>query len=241
MWLGSRTFPGGSGPLIKLTHPSPNFGPRKNGATADMVVVHYTAMQSAQAACRTLCNPDNEVSAHYLIAESGEVMSMVAEDMRAWHGGAGRWGDVVDVNSRSIGIELANDGYSPFSAALMDSLTDLLRGIMARWDIPACRVIGHSDMSPARKIDPGLRFDWRRLALEGVSVWPEAEQGAPLDQFPQMMARFGYTATDDPSLLLDCFRRRFRPYGIGRLDETDMAMITDLANRFPVDQSAPTA
>ena len=114
MWLGSRTFPGGSGPLIKLTHPSPNFGPRKNGATADMVVVHYTAMQSAQAACRTLCNPDNEVSAHYLIAESGEVMSMVAEDMRAWHGGAGRWGDVVDVNSRSIGIELANDGYSPF-------------------------------------------------------------------------------------------------------------------------------
>ncbi|MDO7607719.1 MAG: N-acetylmuramoyl-L-alanine amidase, partial [Loktanella sp.] len=106
-----------------------------------MVVVHYTAMQSAQAACRTLCNPDNEVSAHYLIAESGEVMSMVAEDMRAWHGGAGRWGDVVDVNSRSIGIELANDGYSPFSAALMDSLTDLLRGIMARWDIPACRVI----------------------------------------------------------------------------------------------------
>ncbi|MDG1863934.1 MAG: N-acetylmuramoyl-L-alanine amidase [Yoonia sp.] len=206
-----------------------------------MIVIHYTAMQSAEAACRTLCNPDNEVSAHYLIAQSGEVMSMVAEDMRAWHGGAGRWGDVVDVNSRSIGIELANDGYSPFSAPLMDSLTALLRGIMRRWDIPAHRVIGHSDMSPGRKIDPGFRFDWRRLALEGVSVWPEVGQGAPLDQFAQMMARFGYTASDDAPLLLDCFRRRFRPHAIGPLDMTDMAMITDLARRFPVDQSTATA
>lgn len=238
MWLGSCAILGGSGPLIPLSHPSPNFGERKSGAVPDMIVVHYTAMQTAEAACRTLCNPDNEVSAHYLIAENGEVMSMVAEEMRAWHGGAGRWGDVTDVNSRSIGIELANDGYSPFSAALMDSLTDLLRGIMGRWDIPAERVIGHSDMSPGRKIDPGLRFDWRRLALEGVSVWPEVGQDAPLDQFAQLMARFGYTATHDADLLLDCFRRRFRPYAIGPLDAADMAMIADLANRFPVDQSA---
>lgn len=206
-----------------------------------MVVIHYTAMQSAQAACRTLCNPDNEVSAHYVIARSGEVMSLVAEEMRAWHGGAGRWGDVVDVNSRSIGIELDNDGYSPFSAPLMDSLSTLLRGIMDRWDVPAHRVIGHSDMAPGRKIDPGLRFDWCRLARAGLSVWPQRGQGAPLDQFGEMMARFGYTATNDPSLLLDCFRRRFRPWAIGQLDGVDMAMITDLAHRFPVDQSPPAA
>lgn len=198
-------------------------------------------MGSAEAACRTLCNPDNEVSAHYLISERGEVMSMVAEELRAWHGGAGRWGDVVDVNSRSIGIELANDGYSPFSNPLMESLTELVRGIMARWQIPAERVIGHSDMSPGRKIDPGLRFDWRRLALEGLSVWPVVGQGAALDQFGALMARFGYTATDDADLLLDCFRRRFRPHGIGPLDALDMAMIADLAQRFPVDQSTPAA
>lgn len=241
MWLGSGTILAGSRPLTALTHPSPNFGPRKNGARADMIVLHYTAMQSAQAACRTLCNPDNEVSAHYLIGEDGEIMSMVAEDMRAWHGGAGRWGVVTDVNSHSVGIELANDGYSPFSAALMDSLTDLIRGIMQRWDIPAQRVIGHSDMSPGRKIDPGLRFDWRRLALEGCSIWPNAAQGADPAQFAQLMAQFGYTATDDADLLLDCFRRRFRPHANGPLDTTDMSMISDLATRFPVDQSPASA
>ncbi|MCO4843389.1 MAG: N-acetylmuramoyl-L-alanine amidase [Yoonia sp.] len=238
MWLGSGTILAGSRPLTALTHPSPNFGPRKQNARPDLIVIHYTAMQSAQAACRTLCNPENEVSAHYLIGEDGEIMSLVAEDMRAWHGGAGRWGAVTDVNSHSIGIELANDGYSPFSAALMDSLTDLTKGIMQRRDISAQRVIGHSDMSPGRKIDPGLRFDWRRLALEGLSVWPNAGQAGALDQFPMMMAQFGYTATDDADLLLDCFRRRFRPHAVGPLDATDMGMIADLAQRFPVDQSA---
>lgn len=197
-------------------------------------------MASAAAACRTLCNPDNEVSAHYLIAENGEIMSMVSEDMRAWHGGAGQWGSVTDVNSRSIGIELANDGYSPFAAPLMDSLCDLIAGIMQRWTIPAHRVIGHSDMSPGRKIDPGTRFDWQRLAHEGLSVWPNAGQGAPLSKFPTLMARFGFTATDDPDLLLDCFRRRFRPHAHGPLNASDLALIADLANRFPVDQTPPT-
>lgn len=194
-------------------------------------------MVSADAACRTLCNPEAQVSAHYLIAEDGALMSLVAEDQRAWHAGAGRWGDVVDVNSRSIGIELANDGYSPFSAPLMDSLTDLLQSIMSRWNIPAHRVIGHSDMSPTRKIDPGARFDWQRLAREGLSVWPKRGQGVPLEQFVGLMHRFGYTASDDPDVLLQCFRLRFRPTVHGPLDATDLALIADLANRFPVDQS----
>tara|TARA_R110002096_G_scaffold150025_1_gene311779 strand:- start:13 stop:738 length:726 start_codon:yes stop_codon:yes gene_type:complete len=239
--LGPRAVFVGGWPLTALTHPSPNFGPRRGDVTPDLIVLHYTAMTSARAACRTLCNPDTEVSAHYLIAESGAVMSLVAEEMRAWHGGAGRWGDVVDVNSRSIGIELANDGVSPFSAPLMNSLTGLIGAIMARWGIPAHRVIGHSDMSPGRKIDPGVRFDWRRLAREGVSVWPQAGQGAPPESFAQLMARFGYTATQDADLLLECFRRRFRPHAVGPLDAADLAMIADLAQRFPVDQTAPTA
>ncbi len=205
-----------------------------------MVVIHYTAMTNAAAACDTLCNPDTQVSAHYLIAEDGTVLSLVPEDLRAWHAGAGCWGAVTDVNSRSIGIELANDGASPFAAPLMDALEDLLRGIMQRWDIPPARVIGHSDMAPHRKIDPGPRFDWRRLALQGLSVWPEAVQADPAE-FAAAMRAFGYTATDDNDLLLQTFRLRFRPWARGPLDRTDAGLIADLARRFPVDAGGQAA
>lgn len=213
-------------------------------------MIHYTAMTSAQAAADTLCNPDTEVSAHYLIAEDGEVVSLVPEALRAWHAGAGAWGAVTDMNSRSIGIELANTGYTPFAAAQVDALTDLLKGITMRWDIRPERVIGHSDMAPGRKIDPGARFDWRRLALEGLSVWPstaaavpaseKCPQGADDARFAAAMAAFGYTATTDLALLLKSFRLRFRPQCHGPFDATDLGMITDLADRFPVDVNATT-
>jgi len=205
-----------------------------------MVVIHYTAMASAAAACDTLCNPETQVSAHYLIAQDGTVLSLVPEDLRAWHAGAGRWGGITDVNSHSIGIELANDGTSPFAAPLMDALEDLLRAIMQRWDIRPERVIGHSDMAPQRKIDPGPRFDWRRLALQGLAVWPDAAQADPADFAPAMRA-FGYTATDDPDLLLQSFRLRFRPWARGALDGTDAGLIADLARRFPVDAGGQAA
>lgn len=213
----------------------------------DLVVIHYTAMQSAKAAADTLCNPDTQVSAHYLIAEDAEVISLVPEALRAWHAGAGQWGAVTDVNSRSIGIELANTGVTPFAAAQMDALADLLRGLAARWAIRPERVIGHSDMAPGRKIDPGARFDWRRLAREGLSVWPApVAAGIPSEivdeaAFCAMMAAFGYRASDDPVLLKDVFRLRFRPRHTGPLDATDLAMITDLARRFPVDVNAAWA
>ncbi|WP_439155030.1 N-acetylmuramoyl-L-alanine amidase [Yoonia sp.] len=203
-----------------------------------MVVIHYTAMPSARAALETLCNPATEVSAHYLIAADGAVMSLVPEALRAWHAGAGHWGAVTDVNSRSIGIELANDGFSPFAAAQMDALADLLRGIRARWDIRPERVIGHSDMAPGRKIDPGARFDWRRLAREGLSVWPEPAENVDTADFPPLMRAFGYTATEDADLLLQVFRLRFRPWWTGPLDATDAGLIRDLARRFPVDVNA---
>lgn len=213
-------------------------------------MIHYTAMTSARAAADTLCNPNTEVSAHYLIAEDGEVMSFVPEAIRAWHAGAGAWGQVTDVNSRSIGIELANTGFTPFAAAQMDALTELLKGITMRWGIRPERVIGHSDMAPGRKIDPGARFDWRRLALEGLSVWPspaadvpalaECPQGADDARFAAAMAAFGYTATCDAALLLKSFRLRFRPQCRGPLDATDLGMITALADRFPVDVNATT-
>ena len=216
-----------------------------------MVVLHYTAMASAKAALKTLCDPATEVSAHYLIAADGEVLSLVPEALRAWHAGAGAWGAVTDVNSRSIGIELANDGFSPFAAAQMDALVDLLNGINARWSIRPERVIGHSDMAPGRKIDPGRRFDWRCLVLEGLSVWPSSSAGALSSQvapseadharFCAAMAAFGYAASTDPDLLLKTFRLRFRPGHVGPLDAIDLAMITDLAKRFPVDVNAAWA
>ncbi len=208
-------------------------------------------MASAAAAVETLCNPESEVSAHYLIAEDGEVLSLVPEAMRAWHAGRGQWGSVTDVNSRSIGIELANTGFVPFAAAQMDALTDLLRGIKARWGIRPERVIGHSDMAPGRKIDPGPRFDWRRLASEGHSIWPSPGAVATFSEagpdrtdearFVAAMKAFGYTATDDPTLLLKIFRMRFCPWHTGPLDMSDMAMIHDLATRFPVDVNAAWA
>ncbi|WP_072857872.1 N-acetylmuramoyl-L-alanine amidase [Loktanella atrilutea] len=207
-----------------------------------MVVIHYTAMRTAAAACDTLCNPDTQVSAHYLIAEDGCVLNLVPEEMRAWHAGAGQWGDVTDVNSRSIGIELANPGHCPFAASQMDALCDLLDGIRDRWAILPERIIGHSDMAPGRKIDPGARFDWRRLARLGLSVWPSSVADAPSsDMFIPLMRSVGYTADVADEVLLSAFRMRFRPRATGPLCPADMALIADLAERFPVDASPATA
>lgn len=143
--------------------PSPNLGPRKGGATPSLIVVHYTAMETATAALERLCDPQFEVSAHYLISAQGEIHQLVAEDMRAWHAGAGQWGDITDVNSHSIGIELDNRGDHPFAHPQIEALCALLPAIMTRWNIPFENIIGHSDCAPGRKIDPGPRFDWQRL------------------------------------------------------------------------------
>jgi N-acetylmuramoyl-L-alanine amidase len=198
-----------------------------------MVVLHYTAMETSDTACARLCDEAAEVSAHYLISEQGGVIQLVSEDMRAWHAGAGTWGDVVDVNSHSIGIELANTGDVPFAAAQMDALEGLLTGIMARWSIPAARVIAHSDMAPARKFDPGPRFDWRRLALGGFSVWPDAVAQSPgdWDTFETYAAQFGYRGAGQA--LLAAFRLRFFPYKLCELDAMDIGVIKQLADEWP--------
>lgn len=233
MWLGSCAFQTGSRQLKLTPYRSPNCGPRRDGAFPDLVVLHYTAMQSATAARDTLCHPEAEVSAHYLIAEDGEVFSLVPEELRAWHAGAGQWGSVTDVNSRSIGIELANTGTCPFAAVQMNALEEVLEGIYARWAMRPERLIGHSDMAPSRKIDPGPRFDWRRLARSGFGVWPELTDET--GEFRQSMEGFGYTAPQDDAQLLRSFRMRFRPHATGPLDDIDRALIADLAKRYPVD------
>ena len=185
-------------------------------------------MADCRAAAARLCNPAAEVSAHWLIGKDGTTLTLVEESRRAWHAGAGQWGAVTDVNSRSIGIELDNTGAEPFSAPLMASLERLLADILDRWAIPPERVIAHSDMAPARKIDPGPRFDWRRLALQGLSVWPEP--AAPGD-FAADLRGFGYPHAG-PETLLAAFRLRFRPWATGPLDDTDRAIAAGL-RRFP--------
>ena len=207
----------------------------------DLIVLHYTAMASAAEAQQRLCDPAFEVSAHYLISEEGAVLSLVPEELRAWHAGAGAWGSVTDVNSRSIGIELANTGATPFSAAQMDALEGLMRGIMARWQIPPQRVIAHSDMAPGRKIDPGPRFDWRRLARQGLSVWAEGQAAPDKAAFMSAARTFGYTHSDDPTVLLQALRLRFRPFATGPLCAADMGLMLALARSYPVDQSPPSA
>ena len=218
--------------------PSPNFGNRRESALPDIIVIHYTGMDSHDAAYARLCDPGSEVSAHYLIGMDGATTPLVAEQNRAWHAGEGSWGGVADVNSRSIGIELCNPGHGPFAEPQMAALGKVLEGVMSRWSIPAHRVIAHSDMAPRRKRDPGARFDWRRLALMGLAVWPEI--GDVRLPFAAAATAFGYPAVPDEDLL-DAFRLRFRPWARGPLDVVDAALANDLADRYRVDATATTA
>ncbi|MCU0829193.1 MAG: N-acetylmuramoyl-L-alanine amidase [Tabrizicola sp.] len=233
---------------MRLTHPSPNHGERRDGARVELIVLHYTVLDCVEAVER-LCDPVAEVSAHYLIDRDGSVLSLVEEGARAWHAGAGSWQGRGDVNSRSIGIELVNSGSEPFAEPQMAALERLLGEVMERHALSPRAVIGHSDMAPDRKSDPGSRFDWRRLAMQGLAVWPEAlgpappsprpsppggEGGAPdLAAFLADLRAFGYPEAA-PEVLLAAFRLRFRPWEGGALDATDCALAAAL-RRFAVD------
>lgn len=211
-----------------IWHPSPNFGPRRNAARPSLIVLHYTAMESAQGALERLCDSRAEVSAHYLICEHGQTWQMVTEADRAWHAGAGCWHDITDVNSHSIGIEMANRGDHPFSELQMAALERLLSGIMVRWNIPSEGVIGHSDMAPGRKIDPGPRFDWTRLARQGLAAIGGHDTG-PKDLdfalFRTAAQNAGYTAKVDDETLLAAVRLRYRPWAKGPLCPEDFTAL----------------
>lgn len=212
--------------------PSPSFGERRGGGRVELVVLHYTAMPDCEAAIERLCNKDIEVSAHYVIARDGAVSRLVAEDKRAWHAGEGRWAGREDVNSRSLGIELDNDGQSPFAEPLMQSLEALLADILDRHGLDPKTVIAHSDMAPGRKSDPGRWFNWERLANKGLSVWPEP--ALPGD-FMRNAASFGYPVEVGEAPVLDAFRQRFRPTASGPLGPADRAMMAGLARHHPAD------
>jgi len=222
--------------------PSPNFGDRKDGLRPELVVLHYTAMADCEAACRALSNPETEVSAHYLIREDGHVVQLVDERKRAWHAGAGTWRGAGDVNSRSIGIEMSNTGFVPFPNGLMDGLERLLEGVLGRWGIGPAGVIAHSDFAPGRKIDPGRRFDWQRLARQGLAVWPEfGDAAADAGRFARAAVRFGYPADVDDDTRLAAFRLRFNPGAEGGVTGRDVAMAEALADAYGIDRGAAGA
>ena len=205
---------------------SPNHDARPGGAAIDMVVLHYSGMETADAALARLCDPAAKVSAHYLIDEDGAVRRLVAEERRAWHAGVACWRGLSDVNGRSLGIELVNPGhefgYRPFAEAQMATLEDLARDILARHPIEARNVVGHSDVAPRRKMDPGELFDWPRLAAAGIGLWPDSappdEADADEDEAKAMLADFGYE-TGDLGMTVTAFQRHFRPGRVdGRMD-----------------------
>jgi N-acetylmuramoyl-L-alanine amidase len=195
---------------------SSNFDARSSAIS--MVVLHYTGMEDGQAALDRLCDPDAKVSAHYLIAEDGAIVRMVAEDKRAWHAGASYWRGVQGVNDCSVGIEMVNPGhqfgYRPFTEPQMEALLPLLAGIVERYGIAPANVVGHSDVAPARKEDPGELFDWARLAKHGLAIArptrnlvdPHWTEGG----FLLALERWGYDVRE-PEKVVIAFQRRFRP------------------------------
>jgi N-acetylmuramoyl-L-alanine amidase len=196
--------------------PSPNFDAR--ALPVSMVVLHYTGMTDAAEAIERLVDPQAKVSAHYLVAEDGQVLRLVDESQRAWHAGRSHWRAIDDVNSASIGIEIVNPGhalgYRPFPEAQMAALLPLLADIVARHAIAPANVVGHSDVAPARKQDPGELFDWKRLARHGLALArPPQNLADPLwtpAGFLLALGRFGYDVADGPAAI-SAFQRRFRP------------------------------
>ena len=220
--------------LVHRHAPSPNWNERQLPVT--MVVLHYTGMESADAALARMCDPAAEVSAHYMIDEDGAVIQLVDEGKRAWHAGRSYWRGVRDVNSASVGIELVNPGhefgYRPFPDAQMEALIPLLSDIVDRHDVPRANVVGHSDIAPARKTDPGELFDWEWLAEYGLCLpTPKLKMRLVYDEpgaFFLALERFGYDITDGRAAIT-AFQRRWRPRIIdGELDGEIGALLFEL-------------
>ncbi|MCY4186172.1 MAG: N-acetylmuramoyl-L-alanine amidase [Rhodobacteraceae bacterium] len=218
--------------------PSPNYSQRRDNRNPSLIVIHYTAMATYELALERLCSPIHEVSSHYLITEKGKVYQLVQDEMRAWHAGAGSWKEQGDINSISLGIELANLGNHPYSLPQILSLEATLRHLINKWDIPIHNILGHSDMAVGRKLDPGRKFDWRGLALSNLSIWSDCEVSAKGDksEFITLAESFGYSSSKDMSEeessyhLLDSFRSRFRPWASGELNEHDIGCLRELAS-----------
>jgi N-acetylmuramoyl-L-alanine amidase len=187
---------------------SPNFGERRDGRAPDILVLHYTGMPTAEGALDWLRRAESEVSSHYFVFEDGRVVQLVPETLRAWHAGRSFWKGETDINSSSIGIEIANPGHPgglpDFPPTQIAAVIELCRDIVARNKIPPERVLAHSDVAPVRKIDPGENFPWAMLAASGVGHWvdpspigggrffQQGDSGPPVEALQAMLALFGY-------------------------------------------------
>jgi N-acetylmuramoyl-L-alanine amidase len=210
--------------------PSPNFDGRTT--VPDMVVIHYTGMETGEVALARLRDPEAKVSSHYMIEEDGRLFRLVPEERRAWHAGVSFWKGEKGLNQCSIGIELVNPGhalgYRPFPEAQLATLTALLSDIRERWDVPDARILGHSDIAPHRKVDPGELFPWAALAANGHGLWaePPASPGAPLAEGEEGtgvfalqagLTRLGYDSAPsgrfdaDTTTIVKAFQRHWRP------------------------------
>jgi len=221
-------------PLRIVDRPSPNHDSR-NGAPVDILVLHYTGMKTAEEALARLCDPAAKVSAHYTVDRGGTVYAHVPESARAWHAGVSYWAGERNVNARSIGIEIVNPGhefgYIPFADAQIAALIDLAHGIIKRHPITPKRIVGHSDVAPARKTDPGELFPWQRLAEEGIGVWPKATKTT--GDFAANLKRYGYGMPPDADVaqkdVITAFQRHFRPAKIdGVADEETQGLASTL-------------
>lgn len=210
--------------------PSPNHEPRK----PELIVVHYTDQESVTRSLDTLRthNSDGRVSAHYLIGKDGALFQLVADEHRAWHAGGGRWGTITDVNSASIGIELDNDGATPFPQPQIETLLRLLDDLSSRHGIPRTQVIGHADMAPTRRRDPGPLFPWKQLADAGYGTWPDTDAGPVPEHFDPMLALrlLGYPV-DAPSAAIRAYRMRYRGDEADVLDAQDEHILHALTRR----------
>ena len=217
---------------------SPNHGERKlsdgtPGRRPDMLILHYTGMPVAGEALQWLCNPVSQVSSHYFVFENGHTLQLVPEERRAWHAGAGHWAGETDINSCSIGIEIANPGHPgglpDFTPEQITATLNLCRDICERWNIPPERVLAHSDIAPGRKIDPGEKFPWRLFAEAGVGLWTEPQPirggrffargdgGQPVEALQSMLSLYGYGVEitghycEKTEGAVAAFQRHFRP------------------------------
>ncbi len=221
-----------------------------------MLVLHYTGMTSEGEALQWLCNPVSQVSAHYFVFEDGRVLQMVPELRRAWHAGHAMWNGETDLNSCSIGIEIANAGHPaglpPYPEAQIRSVIALSKDLVTRWRIPAERVLGHSDIAPGRKLDPGEVFPWDELQREGVGHWVEpaavqdgrffsrGDRGMPVEALQAMLAMYGYGLKingmfdDDTEKVVAAFQRHFRPQRVdGVADASTIKTLRNLIARRP--------
>lgn len=242
--------------LVCALHPSPNAGDRRKGCRANMILLHYTGMSSADKAVLWLANPKAKVSCHYVIDNDGSITQMVPETQRAWHAGASHWAGETDINSASIGIEIQNPGhehgYPDFPEAQMQAVAALCADIAARRGVRPERILAHSDVAPGRKIDPGEKFDWAVLAQAGVGHWvapaPLAahsdcsleDAAGALAEAHELLTRYGYDVEtrgrdDWLRIVLRTFQLHFRPARAdGRLDRGTLDTLKRLVATLPV-------